>query len=329
MEYRRLGKSGLPVSVLSLGSWLTFGKQIDNSVADELMTLAYDEGINFFDNAEIYARGRSETVMGEILKRKGWPRDSYIISSKVFFGHLGKEAKPTQRGLHRKHVMEACEQALKRLQLDYLDLYFCHRPDKETPIEETVWTMHNLIQQGKILYWGTSEWSAQEIMEAHAAAERYALIGPTMEQPQYNMFERQKVEVDYKGIYKTYGLGTTIWSPLASGVLSGKYNSGFQHDTRLSIPGMEWLKDAALVEMKLEKSRRLAVLANELGMSQAVMAIAWCLKNQNVSTVILGASRVGQLKENFSALTEKEKLTDDVMEKIETILDNRPKQPDY
>lgn len=329
MEYRRLGKSGLPVSVLSLGSWLTFGKQIENSVADALMTLAYEEGINFFDNAEIYARGRSETVMGEILKKKGWPRDSYIVSSKVFFGYLGKEAKPTQRGLHRKHVVEACEQALKRLQLDYLDLYFCHRPDRETSVEETVWTMHNLVQQGKIMYWGTSEWSGQEIVQAHAVAERHSLIGPTMEQPQYNMLERQKVEVDYLKIYKTYGLGTTIWSPLASGVLSGKYNSGFQNDTRLGIPGMEWLKDRSLVEVNLDKSRRLAGLAKELGLSQAVMSIAWCLKNENVSTVILGASKVEQLKENFKALEARSRLTDDVMERIEQILDNKPKQPDY
>ncbi|MDL5047928.1 aldo/keto reductase [Oscillatoria amoena NRMC-F 0135] len=329
MEYRRLGKSGLPVSALSLGSWITFGKQIDNSVADELMTIAYDEGINFFDNAEIYARGRSETVMGEILKKKGWSRDSYIVSSKVFFGYLGKEAKPTQRGLHRKHIVEACHQAMQRLQLDYLDLYFCHRPDRESPIEETVWTMHNLIQQGKILYWGTSEWSAQEIMEAHAIAERHSLIGPTMEQPQYNMLERKKVEVDYLRIFKTYGLGTTIWSPLASGVLSGKYNTGFQPDTRLSILGMEWLKDSALAERNLDKARKLGTLAMELGLSQTVMAIAWCLKNPNVSTVILGASKATQLKENFKAIETQHLLTDDVMERIEQILENKPKQPDY
>jgi len=231
MEYRRLGKSGLKVSALSLGSWLTFGKQIDNSVAESLMVLAYDRGVNFFDNAEIYARGRSEVVMGEILKKQNWSRDSYIVSSKVFFGHLGKEAKPTQKGLSRKHVVEACEQALKRLQLDYLDLYFCHRPDKETPIEETVWTMHNLIQQGKILYWGTSEWSAQEIMEAHMVARQHHLIGPVMEQPQYNMLERARVEVEYEQHYESVGLGTTIWSPLASGVLTGKYNTGFVEQT--------------------------------------------------------------------------------------------------
>lgn len=329
MEYRRLGKSGLQISALSLGSWLTFGKQIGNNTADELMSIAYDNGVNFFDNAEIYARGRSEIVMGEILKKKNWDRDSYIISSKVFFGYLGKDARPTQKGLHRKHVVEACEQALKRLQLDYLDLYFCHRPDKQTPIEETVWTMHNLIQQGKILYWGTSEWSAQEIMEAHMVAQRYSLIGPTMEQPQYNMLERNKVEVEYAQIYKTVGLGTTIWSPLATGVLTGKYNDSFPGDTRLSILGMEWLKDAALAEANLSRARKLTTFAKELGVSLPVLAIAWCLKNEHVSTVILGASKSAQLQENFKALELKELLTADVMEKIENILGNKPIQSRY
>lgn len=329
MEYRRLGKSGLKVSALSLGSWLTFGKQIDNSVAESLMVLAYDRGVNFFDNAEIYARGRSEVVMGEILKKQNWSRDSYIVSSKVFFGHLGKEAKPTQKGLSRKHVVEACEQALKRLQLDYLDLYFCHRPDKETPIEETVWTMHNLIQQGKILYWGTSEWSAQEIMEAHMVARQHHLIGPVMEQPQYNMLERARVEVEYAQLYESVGLGTTIWSPLASGVLTGKYNTGFVEQTRLSILGMDWLKESALQEEKLEKSRNLAAFAKELGVSLPVLAIAWCLKNPHVSTVILGASKKEQLQENFNALEAQQLLTDEVMNKIEEILQNKPKFPDY
>lgn len=329
MEYRRLGKSGLKVSALSLGSWLTFGKQIDNSVAESLMVLAYDRGVNFFDNAEIYARGRSEVVMGEILKKQNWSRDSYIVSSKVFFGHLGKEAKPTQKGLSRKHVVEACEQALKRLQLDYLDLYFCHRPDKETPIEETVWTMHNLIQQGKILYWGTSEWSAQEIMEAHMVARQYHLIGPVMEQPQYNMLERARVEVEYAQLYESVGLGTTIWSPLASGVLTGKYNTGFVEQTRLSILGMDWLKESALQEEKLEKSRNLAAFAKELGVSLPVLAIAWCLKNPHVSTVILGASKKEQLQENFNALEAQQLLTNEVMNKIEEILQNKPKFPDY
>jgi Predicted oxidoreductases (related to aryl-alcohol dehydrogenases) len=328
MEYRRLGKTGLQLSALSFGSWLTFGKQIGDTTADELMTIAYDHGVNFFDNAEIYARGQSEIVMGEILKKKNWRRDSYVISSKAFFG-LGGDLKPTQKGLHRKHLVEACHQALQRLQLDYLDLFFCHRPDKQTPIEETVWTMHNLIQQGKILYWGTSEWSAQEIMEAHMAAQRYNLIGPAMEQPQYNMLVRNKVEVEFSQIYKTVGLGTTIWSPLASGVLSGKYNDGFPNDTRLNIEGLDWLKDSVLVQENLTKVKSLTTLANELGTSPAVLSIAWCLKNPNVSTVILGASKTSQLQENFKALEFQSKLTEPVMNKIEEILNNKPKAPEY
>lgn len=329
MEYRRLGRSGLKVSELSFGSWLTFGKQIESNRAGELMELAYNEGINFFDNAEIYARGRSEIMMGEILKKKGWSRDSFIVSSKVFWGHLGKESKPTQKGLHRKHVVEACEQAMKRLQTDYLDLYFCHRPDSETPIEETVWTMHNLIQQGKILYWGTSEWSAQQIMEAHMVARENHLIAPTMEQPQYNMLERNKVEVEYLKIYETVGLGTTIWSPLASGVLTGKHNSGMADDTRLSIPGMDWLKESALAPERLAVAKKLTDFSKELGLSLPVLAIAWCLKNKNVSTVILGASKSSQLEENLQAVEAKNSLTDEVMEKIEGILQNKPQQPAY
>jgi voltage-dependent potassium channel beta subunit len=329
MEYRRLGKSGLQVSALSFGSWLTFGKQIGDTTAEDLMTVAYDNGINFFDNAEIYARGKSEIVMGEILKKKGWRRDSFLVSSKVFFGLGGKDLKPTQRGLHRKHVVEACHQALERLNVEYLDLYFCHRPDKHTPIEETVWTMHNLILQGKILYWGTSEWSAQEIMEAHMVAQRYSLIGPVMEQPQYNLLVREKVEGEYAQLYKTVGLGTTIWSPLASGVLSGKYNDGFPGDTRLNIEGLAWLKDQALVDINLQRAKKLTAMAKELGMSMAVMAIAWCLKNENVSTVILGASKTTQLIENFKALEEKQKLTPEVMAKIDEMLGNMPKAPEY
>lgn len=328
MEYKRLGKSGLQVSRLSFGSWLTFGKQIGDTTATELMTMAYDHGVNFFDNAEIYARGKSEEVMGDILKKQGWRRDSFIVSSKVFFG-LGGDLTPTQKGLHRKHVVEACEQALKRLKVDYLDLYFCHRPDKETPIEETVWTMHNLIQQGKILYWGTSEWSAQEIMEAHMVARQYHLIGPTMEQPQYNMLVRDKVEVEYKQIYKTVGLGTTTWSPLASGVLTGKYNDGFPDDTRLGIEGLEWLKDRTLADENLKKVRTLTEFSKDLGMSMPVLALAWCLKNEDVSTVILGASKKHQLKENFKALEAREQLTDEVMERIEAIMDNKPEQPPF
>ncbi|MDB4061243.1 aldo/keto reductase [Vicingaceae bacterium] len=327
MEYKNLGKSGLKVSRLSLGSWLTFGKQIGNNIASDLMDLAYDKGVNFFDNAEIYAKGESERVMGEILSKRDWRRDSYIVSSKAFFGEGGE--LPTQKGLSRKHLVEACEAALKRLKLDYLDLYYCHRPDKETPISETVWTMHNLIQQGKILYWGTSEWSAQEIMEAHMLAGRYNLIGPTMEQPQYNMLHRDKVEVEYDQIYKTVGLGTAIWSPLGSGILTGKYNDGMAEKTRLSIDGMEWLKDKSLVEENLEKVRKLTGLAKEIGTTMPKLAIAWCLKNDNVSTAILGASKLDQLEETLSAIDDVELLTTDVMKKISGILDNEPVRPDF
>ncbi len=327
MEYTNLGKSGLKISRLSLGSWLTFGKQIGNNIAEELMDIAYEAGVNFFDNAEIYSRGESERVMGAILKKKKWRRDSYIVSSKAFFGDGGQ--LPTQKGLNRKHLVESCDAALQRLQVDYLDLFFCHRPDKETPIEETVWTMHNLIQQGKILYWGTSEWSAQEIMEAHMVAKQYNLIGPTMEQPQYNMFHREKIEVEYKQIYKTVGLGTTIWSPLASGILTGKYNDGMPEKTRLSMDGLEWLKDANLVEKNLKKVRQLTQLAEKMGTSMPKLAIAWCLKNPNVSTVILGASKASQLKETLSAIEDVEKLDDQLMTEIEEILDNAPQHPAF
>jgi voltage-dependent potassium channel beta subunit len=327
MEYNRLGKSGLKVSALSLGSWLTFGKQIENGIAERLMDVAYENGVNFFDNAEIYSKGESERVMGAILSKKDWSRDSYIVSSKAFFGDGG--LLPTQKGLNRKHLVEACEAAIKRLQVDYLDLFFCHRPDKETPIEETVWTMHNLIQQGKILYWGTSEWSAQEIMEAHMIARQYNLIGPTMEQPQYNMFERAKVEVEFDQVYKTVGLGTTIWSPLASGLLTGKYNDGMPEETRLSIEGLEWLRDRTLAEEGIEKVRELTVFAKELGMSMPQLGVAWCNANPNVSTVILGASKVSQLEENLKVVDLMDKMTPEVMAKIDEILDNTPKRPSF
>lgn len=331
MEYRRLGKSGLQLSELSLGSWLTFGKQIENNTAEDLMKIAYDNGVNFFDNAEIYARGESEKVMGKVLKKMKWDRDSYTVSSKVFFGFRGTEnTKPNQNGLSRKHVFEACNQALERLKVDYLDLYFCHRPDKNTPIEETVWAMHNLITQGKVLYWGTSEWSAQEIMEAHMVAKQHHLIGPTMEQSQYNMLTRQKVEVEFSQIYKTVGLGTTIWSPLASGVLTGKYNQNNDpKGTRLNMEGMDWLKKSVLEKENIKKAEKLTALAKDLGISLPVLAIAWCLKNNNVSTVILGASKTAQLKENFKASEAKTKLTDDVMEQIEKILNNTPVKPTF
>ena len=327
LQNKNLGKSGLQVSRLSLGSWLTFGKQISDDTAEALMTYAYEEGINFFDNAEIYARGKSEEVMGAILKKKGWSRDSYIVSSKAFFG-IGGEL-PTQKGLSRKHLVEACEAALKRFQLDYLDLYYCHRPDKQTPIEETVWTMHQLIMQGKILYWGTSEWSAQEIMEAHMFAKQNHLIGPIVEQPEYNMFVRNKVEVEFSQIYKSVGLGTTIWSPLASGILSGKYNDQFPDGTRLGMDGLEWLKERNLTQERITAVLALGHLAKELGLSLPVMSLAWCLKNPNVSTVILGASKLHQLQENMHALGAQELLTPDVMQRIEDILQNKPEFPAY
>ena len=327
MEFNNLGKSGLKVSRLSLGSWLTFGKLIEDKVSEKLMHYAYDQGINFFDNAEIYARGKSELVMGKILKKSAWSRDSYIVSSKVFFGTGGQW--PTQKGLNRKHVFEACHQALKRLQVDYLDLYFCHRPDKSTPIEETVWAMHQLIMQGKILYWGTSEWSAQEIMEAHMFAKQNHLIGPVMEQPEYNMFARRKVEVEFAQLYKTVGLGTTIWSPLASGILTDKYLNKFPKGTRLGVEGLEWLKEKNLTEDKLAKISLLNELSNDLGMSLPVMSIAWCLKNQNVSTVILGASKMSQLKENMKSIDALNKLDEKVIKQIEEILQNQPEHPTF
>ena len=325
MHYRRLGNSGLQVSELSLGSWLTFGKQITDAMAEKLMRIAYEGGINFFDNAEIYARGESERVMGKILKKVKWPRDTWIVSSKVFFGSGGK--LPTQTGLHRKHVVEACNDALKRLQVDYLDLYFCHRPDKNTPIAETVWTMHQLILSGKILYWGTSEWSAQEIMEAHMVAKQHHLIGPVMEQPQYNMFHRAKVEVEYEQIYKTVGLGTTIWSPLASGILSGKHTLDGAKSSRLRMAGLDWLRERELTTERLKKVEQLKGIARKLDLSMPLLALAWCLKNPHVSTVILGASKEAQLKENLHAVEAKDKLTPEVMARIAKVLDNAPVRP--
>ncbi len=328
MEYRNLGKSGLKVSRLSFGSWLTFGSQISDGTADELLSYAYEQGVNFFDNAEVYAHGRSEIAMGKILKEKSWPRDSYIVSSKAYFGAVA-DGLPTQVGLNRKHLVEGCDAALERLQVDYLDLYFCHRPDKETPIEETVWTMHNLITQGKILYWGTSEWSAQEIMEAHMFARQNNLIGPIVEQPEYNMLHRHKVEVEYSQIYKTIGLGTTIWSPLASGILSGKYTGGVKSETRLTDPKNEWLKDARLKDDDIAKAETLASVAKGLGITMPQLAISWCLKNNDVSTVILGASKLDQLKENIRAQDVVDLLTVEVMQAIEDILDNKPKHPPF
>ena len=327
MEYRRLGKSGLPISELSFGSWITFGNQIQNGVSERLMDIAYEAGVNFFDNAEVYAAGASEVVMGEILHKKNWSRDSYLVSSKVFFG-AGAQV-PTQKGLHRKHIVEACNQALKRLQVEYLDLYFCHRPDKQTPIEETVWSMHQLILSGKILYWGTSEWSAQEIMEAHMVAQRYNLIGPVVEQPQYNMLVRDKVEVEYSQIYKTVGLGTTIWSPLASGYLTGKYLNQPPAEARLNRDELGWLSERLNQESHAKKVAQLLGLAADLGVSMPQLGVAWCLKNSDVSTVILGATKPEQLQETLTAPTILPLLTEEVMGCIEDILQNKPQHPQY
>lgn len=327
MEYRRLGKSGLKVSALSFGAWVTFGLQYGAKEALEIMAAAYDRGCNFFDNAEVYAKGRAETIMGEALSKSGWRRDSYIVSSKVFGGSV-ENPTPIQRGLSRKHIVEAAHQAIARLQCDYLDLYFCHRPDRETPIEETVRAMTELIQRGDVLYWGTSEWSSQELMEAYAVARQYNLIPPTMEQPQYNMFVRYRFEVEYKRLYNpdTLGLGTTIWSPLASGLLTGKYNNGIPEDSRANLPGYEWLKEMFESEewqARAKKVPDLAKVAAELGTTMPKLALAWCLKNPNVSTVITGASKVSQVEENFDALDVVPLLTDDVMNTIEGILNNK------
>ena len=326
MNYRRLGASGLKVSELSLGSWVTFNKQLEVDTARQCMYAAYDAGVNFFDNAEGYESGNSEVVMGKVLASSGWRRDSYVVSSKVFFGST-TERKPNQIGLSRKHVIEACHQALDRLQVDYLDLYFCHRPDPETPIEETVRAMSDLISQGKVLYWGTSEWAAQEIMQAYSVARQYDLVPPTMEQPQYNMLVRDRFESEYARLYSEIGLGTTIWSPLASGLLTGKYNSGIPQDSRLNLPGYEWLREKLLGERgehNLSIVKQLGAVADDLGTSLARLAIAWCLKNPDVSTVITGASRVSQVEENMKAADVVPLLTDEVMQRIETILGNRP-----
>lgn len=329
MEYRRLGQSGLPVSVLSFGSWVTFGNQLDVDAALEIMTVAYDGGMNFFDNAEIYALGQSETIMGQALKKAGWRRDSYLVSSKVYAGSV-PNPKPTQRGLSRKHIYDACHQALERLQVDYLDLYFCHRPDRAVPTEEIVRAMTELIHQGKVLYWGTSEWSATELMEAYGLARQYGLIPPTMEQPEYNMFSRKRFEIEYDMLYDRIGLGTTIWSPLASGLLTGKYSDGIPEDSRASVKGYEWLREILESEegqKRIAKTKELAKVADDLNTTMARLAIAWCLKNPNVSTVITGASRASQVSDNLQALDLVPQLTDDVMETIETVLDNKP-EPD-
>lgn len=323
MEYRHLGTSGLQVSALSFGAWVTFAQQFGEDIAFDCMKAAYDAGCNFFDNAEAYAQGRAETLMGQVIQRAGWKRSDLVVSTKIFWGGDG----PNDTGLSRKHIVEGTNAALARLQLDYVDLIFCHRPDIYTPIEETVRAMNFIVNQGKAFYWGTSEWTAAQIMEAYQIARREHLLPPTMEQPQYNMFEREKVEKEYARLYREIGLGTTIWSPLASGILTGKYTEGIPDGTRMTLPGYEWLK--AVVESpdgqaKIVKTRDLTPIAAELGCSMAQLAIAWCLKNPNVSTVITGASRPEQVVDNMKSLDVVEKLSPEVMERIEMILQNRP-----
>jgi voltage-dependent potassium channel beta subunit len=323
MEYRYLGRSGLQVSALSFGAWVTFGDQMDESRAGECMHAAFEAGVNFFDNAEGYAAGQAETIMGSVLAKAGWKRSDLVVSTKIFWGGEGAN----DRGLSRKHIIEGVDAALERLQLDYVDLVFCHRPDLHTPVEETVRAMDHIINQGKALYWGTSEWSAERILDAYRIARRERLIPPLMEQPQYNMFHRDRVELEYHRLYSEIGLGTTVWSPLASGLLTGKYAGGIPGGTRASLAGYEWLRrrfEDDQARQQIGKVTRLAPIADELGCSLAQLALAWCLRNPNVSTVITGASRPEQVEENMQAGEVVARLSDEVMERIEAILDNRP-----
>ncbi|HEU4857037.1 MAG TPA: aldo/keto reductase [Rhodanobacteraceae bacterium] len=322
MQYRRLGSSGLQLSALSFGSWVTFGRQVDRAKARELLACAFDHGVNYFDSSETYAAGQAETILGEALARLRFPRDAFCVSSKVFFGAV-TDPKPTQRGLSRKHVTDACHQALRRLRVDYLDCFFCHRSDPDTPVAETVWAMDTLIRQGKVLYWGTSEWPADTIREAHAVADRHHLHAPTMEQPQYNLLHRERVEAEYAPLYRDFGMGTTIWSPLASGILTGKYAHGTPAGSRLTLPGYEWLHERYdLSEHGVDTQRiaRLLPIAQDMGVSPAQFAIAWCLKNPHVSTVMLGATRREQLEENLGALDAVDKLDADVMQRVDAAL---------
>jgi voltage-dependent potassium channel beta subunit len=318
MEYRHLGRSGIQVSALSLGSWVTFHNQVGIDAAVQAMSAAYDAGVNFFDNAEIYANGKSEEIMGAAIKQLGWRRGSYLISTKLFWGI--NDTVNEKNTLNRKYLIEGINGSLKRLDMEYVDLLYCHRPDPTTPVEETVWAMHNIVESGKALYWGTSEWSAAEIIAAIEIAERHHLHKPVMEQPQYNMFTRQKFEVEYARLFKDYGYGSTIWSPLASGLLTGKYNNGIPEGSRGNLPGYEWLRDQLTNQNAIEKVRQLQTIAASLGVTTAQMALAWCLKNPNVSSVITGASRVEQVHENMKAMAAVEKLTQDVMQKIEGII---------
>jgi voltage-dependent potassium channel beta subunit len=329
MEYRNLGKAGIKLSALSLGAWVTYGGQVNEDVAHDCMTAAYEAGVNFFDNAEAYADGNAEVVMGNVIKRCGWKRSDLVVSTKLFWGGDG----PNNSGLSFKHISQGINASLKRLQMDYVDLVFCHRPDMETPIEETVWAMNQIIRQGKAFYWGTSEWSATEIMEAYGVARREHLIPPAMEQPQYHMFHRQKIENEFLRLYREIGLGTTIWSPLASGLLTGKYNQGIPKGSRLDLEGYEWLKeqlDDEAWKKNFKKLNDLDKIAKELGCSMAQLALAWCLKNPNVSTVITGASKAEQVRENMKALEVYQQMDEEVMRHIDEILANKPEgEPNY
>lgn len=319
MEYRRLGSSGLRVSVLSFGSWVTFDNQMKDDTARECMHRAWEAGCNFFDNAEAYAGGESEAIMGRVIADLGWRRHDYVLSTKVFWGIDGNVPNMNNT-LNRKYLHHSIEGCLDRLQVDFVDLLFCHRADPNTPIEETVWAMSDLVDRGKVLYWGTSEWTADEIRAAWEIAERHHLHKPVMEQPQYNMLERRRVEVEYKRLYEDIGLGTTIWSPLASGALTGKYLDGVPADSRAALPGYGWLASRITSESSREKVKRIVPIADDLGCSLAQLSLAWCTKNPNVSTVITGASKPSQVTENFGALAVIPSLDADVMRRIDEAL---------
>ncbi len=326
MEYRHLGRAGIRVSELSFGSWVTFSNQVDVKAAIECMSAAYDAGVNFFDNAEVYAGGKSEEVMGAALKKLGWRRGSYLVSTKFYWGF--NDSVNEKNTLSRKRLIEGINGSLQRLQLDYVDLIFCHRPDSTTPIEETVWAMHNIIEWGKAMYWGTSEWAASEIVAAIEIAERHHLHKPVMEQPQYNLFERGRFEKDYVRLYKDYGYGSTTWSPLASGLLTGKYSNGIPKDSRGTLQGYDWLKNHLTDQDKIAKVRALEPIAKELNCTLSQLSIAWCLKNPFVSTVITGASRVGQVHENMKALEVEPKITLEILERIDKIFGIEKKEDD-
>jgi len=319
MQYRRLGRAGIKVSTLSLGSWVTFHNQVRVDSAVEMMQAAYEAGVNFFDNAEVYAGGKSEEVMGAALKKLGWRRSSYLVSTKFFWGlHDGPNERNT---LNRKRLLEGMDGSLRRLGLEYVDLAFCHRPDADTPIEETARAMQDIVQSGRALYWGVSEWSADEIRAAWAVCDKYGWHKPTMEQPEYNLLHRERVEIEYARLYEDIGLGATTWSPLASGVLTGKYQKGIPQNSRGTLKGYGWLKDKLTNKDSLAKVRKLTPIAKELGCTLAQFAIAWCAKNPNVSTVITGASRVEQVRENLKALDVLPKLTEEVMKRVDGIVE--------